>query len=162
MVTDGGFDVRVDARVAEIHQDSSGVRVETADRDNYEAKAVVVAVPMNVLKDIAFHPAISATKIRAFEERHAGRGFKVFLEIEGDPGQIMILARSGESPLAACLTYKQGQERSLMAGFGMDDKHMDQRSRQEWEAFLAEFLPGVRVTNAFGHNWTSDPLTQGT
>lgn len=162
MVTHGGFDVRLEAPVAEIHQGNAGVRVETADGEHYEAKAVVVAVPMNVLKDIAFHPAISATKVRASEERHAGRGFKIFLEVEGDPGHIMTLARAAENPLTSCLTYKRGKERSLLAGFGMEDEHLDQRSLQEWEAALAEFLPGVRVTNAFGHNWTTDPLTQGT
>jgi monoamine oxidase len=44
----------------------------------------------------------------------------------------------------------------------MEEENLDTRSPEQWQAALAECLPGVRVTNAFGHNWTTDPLTRGT
>ena len=161
MVKDGGFEVCLETRVEAIHHDADRVSVETSGGDRYLAKSVVVAVPMNVLRGVDFIPPISETKMNASEERHAGRGAKVFLEVEGDPGAVMTLSRSADSPLAASFTYQQGKERSILAAFSLDANSLD-KTTEEWQRVVEEFLPGVRILSAFGHPWTSDPMSLGT
>jgi monoamine oxidase len=163
MASDGGFDVELEASVEKIRQTSSGVEVTTAGGERHLAtRGVVVTVPMNVLGDIDFEPAVSEIKMQAASERHAGRGFKVFLEVEGDPGQVMTLAKSSENRLGTILTYAQGQESSLLAAFGTQSECLDDFDLKDWQKELSVLLPECKLLDAFGHSWVEDPLSQGT
>ena len=95
-------------------------------------------------------------------EKHAGQGYKLFLEVEGDPGSFMTLARRDDSPLGACFTFQQGEERSLLVAFGTEAKNLASLSVAEWQAALAALVPEVQVVRTFGHEWSDDPLAQGT
>lgn len=161
MVADGGFEVRLEAEVQRVRQEGAGVMVELAGGETVAARAVVVAIPLNTLVEVDFSPPLAAAKIAASKERHAGAGFKVFLEVEGDPGKLMTLATSKSHPLGACFTYHQGEPHSLLAGFGVDPSNLE-KNTAAWQESLRELLPDIRVTRAFGHGWTLDPYARGT
>ena len=36
-----------------------------------------------------------------------------------------------------------------------------ERSVEEWQPVLAEFIPGIKVLSTFGHDWGGDDLSQG-
>ena len=36
-----------------------------------------------------------------------------------------------------------------------------ERSVEEWQNVLAEFIPGIKVLSTFGHDWGGDDLSQG-
>ena len=84
----------------------------------------------------------------------------MFFEVEGDPGAVMTLSRSKDSSLIGSFTYKRGEQHSVLAGFSLESGALD-KSVDEWQAVLEEFLPGVKLLSTFGHDWGDDVLSQG-
>jgi monoamine oxidase len=84
----------------------------------------------------------------------------VFFEVEGDPGAVMTLSRSTDSPLIGSFTYKRGEKHSVLAGFSLEPDALE-RSVEEWQPVLEEFIPGVKLLSTFGHDWGGDDLSQG-
>ena len=64
MVTTFKINVQRDSRVVAISQDSSKVRVTTADPKTYEADAVIVAVPPSLTAAIHYDPSLPAGRIQ--------------------------------------------------------------------------------------------------
>ena len=159
---DGGYRIELGTPVAAVRHSGESVEVETTEGALHRAAAAVVAVPLNVLHHLRFEPPLAAGKTEASLERHAGQGFKVFLEVEGDPGSFMTLARREENPLAACFTFQQGEERSLLVAFGTDAENLKDLDAAGWQSALSAVVDDVRVVRAFGHEWSDDPLAQGT
>ena len=160
IVQDGGFEVALNTSVASIQQTPNGVSVITTNGEVVNAKRAVVTVPLNVLNSVAFDPPLSSVKQEASELKHVGGGYKVFFEVDGDPGAVMTLSRSTNSPLIGSFTYKRGQQHSVLAGFSLEPGALE-KPLSEWQTVLEEFLPGVRLLSTFGHDWGGDALSQG-
>lgn len=160
IVQDGGFDVVLNSAVASVQQSEAGVVVTTADGDVVKAKRALVTVPLNVLNSVSFDPPLSAEKHDASILKHVGGGTKVFFELEGDPGGVMTLSRCTDSPLIGSFTYARGEQRSLLVGFSLEPGAMN-KTVEDWQAVLEEFIPGVHLISTFGHDWGEDALSQG-
>ena len=160
IVQDGGFEVALNTSVASVQQTPNGVSVTTTNGEVVNAKRAVVTVPLNVLNSVAFDPPLSSVKQEASELKHVGGGYKVFFEVDGDPGAVMTLSRSTNSPLIGSFTYKRGQQHSVLAGFSLEPGALE-KPLSEWQTVLEEFLPGVRLLSTFGHDWGGDALSQG-
>jgi monoamine oxidase len=160
IVEDGGFEVALNTSVASVQQTPNGVSVTTTNGEVVNAKRAVVTVPLNVLNSVAFDPPLSSVKQEASELKHVGGGYKVFFEVDGDPGAVMTLSRSTNSPLIGSFTYKRGQQHSVLAGFSLEPGALE-KPLSEWQTVLEEFLPGVRLLSTFGHDWGGDALSQG-
>ena len=80
----------------------------------------MVTVPLNVLHNVDFEPPLADVKLEASRLKHVGGGCKVFFEVEGDPGAVMTLSRSTDSPLIGSFTYKRGEKHSVLAGFSLE------------------------------------------
>ena len=160
IVEDGGFEVALNTSVACVQQTPNGVSVTTTNGEVVNAKRAVVTVPLNVLNSVAFDPPLSSVKQEASELKHVGGGYKVFFEVDGDPGAVMTLSRSTNSPLIGSFTYKRGQQHSVLAGFSLEPGALE-KPLSEWQTVLEEFLPGVRLLSTFGHDWGGDALSQG-
>jgi monoamine oxidase len=160
IVQDGGFEVALNTSVASVQQTPNGVSVTTTNGEVVNAKRAVVTVPLNVLNSVAFDPPLSSVKQEASDLKHVGGGYKVFFEVDGDPGAVMTLSRSTNSPLIGSFTYKRGQQHSVLAGFSLEPGALE-KPLSEWQTVLEEFLPGVRLLSTFGHDWGGDALSQG-
>ena len=157
---DGGFDVELNTSVASVQQSDAGVVVTTTNGDVVHAKRAVVTVPLNLFNSVSFDPPLSAAKQEASTLKHVGGGYKVFFEVEGDPGAVMTLSRSTDSPLIGSFTYKRGEQHSVLAGFSLEPGALD-KSVDEWQTVLEEFIPGIKLLSTFGHDWGDDALSQG-
>jgi len=160
IVSDGGFEVALNTKIAVVRQDKDSASVQTSEGQLLKARAVIVTVPLNVLDTVTFEPPIHSLKMQAASEKHAGGGSKVFLEVEGDPGAFMLLSRSEDSPLIGSFTYKQGKDRSVLVGFSLDPDALS-KSAKEWQAIFEEFVPGIKVLSTFGHDWGRDEFALG-
>ena len=74
MASDAGCRIELQTPVAAIRHDDRGVEVETANGAVHQASAAVVAVPLNVLHDLRFEPALTSAKDRGLrgEARRPG------------------------------------------------------------------------------------------
>jgi hypothetical protein len=103
--------------VKRIEQKADHVVVSTAAGEVITAAAVVCTIPLNVLKDVEFSPAIHPSKLAASKEGHPGRGFKVYAEIKGRMPNVLLYGDANEA-IEEAFAYHIGNERSLLACFG--------------------------------------------
>ena len=148
------------AVVTRVEQDDRSVRVSTEDGGAFEADAVVVALPLNCLTDVAFSPGLDPALARAAEQRHAGRSTKVLAVAEGF-GATTIGVAWGH-PFQAAVGTREVTDGALVTGFdGVGSIH-DPHDPQEIEAALRVFAPETDVRAVDGHDWISDRFSKGT
>lgn len=160
MVADGKFEVRLGMPVAKVQQDGNHVLVQLEDGTEVRGKAVISAVPLNILKDIDWTPALLPGKKAASTERHAGYCTKLHVVLEGEMN-VQCVAPS-ENPLNFLFTEKMHNGTTHMVGFGPDPKILDVNDTVQVQAAVQRMLPEAKVLKTFGYQWTADPFSQGT
>lgn len=161
IVEDGKPEVKLNTVVKEVRQKPDHVVVTTVSGDTFTAATVVCTVPLNVLKDVEFVPALHPHKLAASKEGHPGRGFKVYAQVKGKVPNI-VLYGDKHDPIDEIFTYHIGEDSSLLLGFGHDRSQFDIYDDRLMQATLRKFLPGIEVTGSFGYEWGFDPYSQGT
>src|SRR5271169_2170847 len=94
LLAEGKPEVRLGASVRKVIQGETLITVVTNSGEEMRAKAVVSTIPLNVLKDIDWQPALLETKLQASRETHSGFGTKLHALIEGDYGSFNGIAPS--------------------------------------------------------------------
>ena len=125
------------------------------------AHAAIIAVPLNVLANITFVPALSVGKQAAARERQASRGLKMLALVRGVPNDFFGVAPDSY-PLTFLASEREESDGVLMVGFGPDAQMLDVNDRQAVEQVIQQFLPQAEVVSVKGHDWTADPLAGGT
>ena len=161
MIADGEPEVRLQTPVSKVQNLGDRVRVTTQGGDTITAAAAVIALPMNVLGDLAFEPALASGLIEAAQERHTGLGIKLYIRVKGDIGKVFMMADSSNR-LNNIFTYHQAPDHSVLVAFGADPAAIDMYDEQAVQDALREFLPGIEVQSTFGYDWVLDPYSKGT
>lgn len=165
MIEDGRPDVRLATPVAEVRQEGERVLIRTQAGERFEARAVVAALPMNVLSSIEFNPALHSDKVAASRERHAAAGVKVYIHVREELPPIALFAPESE-PLSSVMTITgggtDGGSRTELVAFGTDPTKIDVHDKSAVQAALRKFLPDVEVTQTLAYDWHLDPYSLGT
>lgn len=132
------------------------VRTKTME---IKGKSVVVAVPLNVLDDIDFGPALSPARAAAHQERHVCAGTKFIARVDRSVGAWVGFAPF-PNPLTMIVADREVGGKSVLVGFGPDDG-IKLDDIDQIEAELRKFLPGIAVEEVFAHDWTQDPYAKG-
>jgi monoamine oxidase len=161
MWKDGRAELRLSDPVIEVTHDAEGATIRMKSRTPLRARAVVVAVPLNVLGSIAFRPTLNEAKRSHAEERHAGGGVKGYAKLRQNVGLVQCMA-ADPAPITTTFTERADGEGTLMVYFGPDRALLDIADRAAVQEALRAFLPGVEVTEVAGHDWVGDPFALGT
>jgi len=161
MVEDGRPDVRLGTPVAQVVQDGTQVEVTTERGERIRARAVVAALPMNVLAKIRFTPELHPDKLAASRERHAGAGIKLYARVRGELPPLAIFAPESE-PLSSVFTMSGSSHGTELVAFGTDPRRIDAHSAPAVQSFLRRFLPDVEVSDTVAYDWHLDPWSLGT
>jgi monoamine oxidase len=161
MLEDGGPEVRLATPVAGVVQDGAQVAIYTDRGERITARAVIAALPMNVLANIRFAPSLHPDKVAASRERHAAAGVKVYLRVRGELPPIAIFAGESE-PFSSIFTMEGGGEGSELVAFGTDPGKIDVHSTAAVQEALRRFLPEAEVTSTLAYDWHLDPYSLGT
>jgi monoamine oxidase len=160
IVADGKPEVRLGHAVAAVRQDGARVTVETSSGEALSARAVVATLPLNVLRDVSFEPALDPRKLEASTQRHAGASTKVHVLIEGEH-RVSGLAPS-ESALNSVAAHRVGNGTTHLIGFGPSPELLDIGDAQQVERAIRGFLPDAKVLGSTGWDWNADPFARGT
>lgn len=159
MIRDAGAEVRLDTPVGRIEQDETGVTVTARSGERFTAFAAVVAVPLNVLGEIAFSPALGDAKRAAAAEGHVGKASKVWALVRGAPPGFYGV---GLGPgLVWLSTQEEWPEGSLMLGFGLGPDALDVGSAEAVRRCISAFVPGAEMVRFDAHDWNADPYARG-
>ena len=108
IVDDGGYEVRMGLPSSA----SKAIRTMRWSPTAYDDKQisaayVVCALPVNVIGDVEFSPALSKGKQAAYKEKHTGvNGLMFNVEVKGDIGNVSGMAASNQ-PLNYFAVYKR-------------------------------------------------------
>ena len=154
-------ETRLDTPVAAVRARRERVEVETRAGDVYDAAAVVVAVPLNVLGAIEFEPTLSEGKQEAISLGQASRGVKIFLRTCG--AEVLENAIRPGHPFGYLDTETLlGGGTQLQIGFGAGARRCDPEDAGAVQQALDEILPGYELLGATTHDWVADEYAQGT
>jgi monoamine oxidase len=156
-----GCELVLDCPVARIEQDDAGARAISAAGEEHLARAILVAVPLNVLASIEFVPPLPERTRRAIAHGQASRGVKVMLRVDG-PTERQDAYRL-EAPLMHVMTDREfGDGTQLLTAFGPDAARCNVSDLCAVQEHLDLVLPGYRVLDAVSHDWLADPYSRGT
>ncbi|CCH32120.1 NAD(P)/FAD-dependent oxidoreductase [Actinosynnema sp. NPDC047251] len=160
MLADARADVRFNSPVVSIEQTSSRVRVTTRGGQVYTAPVVVLAVPVNVWRNISFSPGLPAAYPQISTQGIGAPNVqKLWLLIEDDQGQFATQPPEG-TVLGAVRPHTRTPEGLVMFGFGYDP-NINFNDRAIVEQHLRRVVPNVRVKAVKTHNWATDPYALG-
>ncbi len=158
---DAAAETRLSTVVERIEHENQQVSVYTRDGQVYHSNAAIVTVPLTVLKDIEFQPALSKKKRAVSEEGQTSKGVKVWARIRGEFEPFNAMA-PGHYPINSVHVDRILDGDSLIVGFGSDANLLDPMDRDAVEQALRHWLPYVEVVECTGHNWVKDEFTQET
>jgi monoamine oxidase len=155
------FDIRLESPVAKVVRKDDGVRVEQSDGQVVEARAVVLALPLNVLSHMEFAPALPQRTAAAVALQQVSSGFKLLIKAKASGKRI---DASGAGTVIAHLltdrTYTDGSQ--LLVAFGPNARHIDGASIADVQSHVDALAPGLVVDDFLWHDWTTDPYSNGT
>jgi monoamine oxidase len=160
MAETGGLRVHYDSEVRCAAQDADGVEIGLADGTSWRAQRAVLALPVNVLPAIDFHPALQPATAESLGT-NAGRARKVWLRARGVPAGVLAAgAGEGLHWLSADRVLDDGDV--LLLGFGYEDPAFDPGAHDQVERALRAFFPEAELVAADHHDWIRDPFSRGT
>ena len=160
MVADGKPHVRLDERITAVEHGGAGATVTTASGEVLSARALISTVPLNVLRDVAWHPALDPRKLEASAERHAGASTKVHVLIEGEH-RLAALAPS-DCALNTLTSEHTNEGTTHLIGFGPSAELLDVTDPKAVERAVRELVPDARVIDSTGWDWNGDASARGT
>ena len=160
MIEDGKPEVRLSTPVKAIEDKGERVVVTTTRGEKITAAAVIVKSPMNTINDVAFDPPLPNGVVEAGRQRHNGAGFKLYMKVKGDVGNLVGLGTSG--PFDSIVTYKQAGDQTLLIGFGGNPAALDVNDDEAVQQALRRLVPGAELLGTVSYDWNSDPYSRGT
>lgn len=161
MAHQANFTVRFGSQVRAVRHTDRTVRIELTDGTGLEARATVIAVPLNVLGDIVFDPALPAGQVAASTTRQVSAGCKVLIKARGTERRID--AGAVDHEFVHVLTDRQfGDGSQLLVAFGPDATVMQDAQLSDVQRYLNAMVDGLVVEDFLWHDWSADPCAQGT
>ena len=161
IAADAAAEIQLSTIVTAIEKTDDGVTVYTNDGQQFQGKAVIVTVPLNVLKSIEFTPPLSEDKMIVAKEGQASRGVKVIARIRGEFEPFMASA-PGNYPLVYAQLEYLVEGDSIVVAFGPDATRLDANDVSAVNSAFRQWLPDVEVVSSTGHDWVADEFSQGT
>lgn len=159
-------EVRLETRVVSVTQDGDAAIVEAEDGERVRALRVISTLPINAIAGIRFEPELPEAWRRAAAETVASAGTKVWLKARGHLPRFFAYA-SQRHPLSVLKveyygTEESGGEHTILVGFGPDHTQIEVTDRDEVQAAVDVFRPGIEVLEVAAHDWMKDPLSGNT
>ncbi len=160
IAVDGSFEIRYETPVAAVEQTADTVVVRTREGETIEARAAVVAVPVNALGAIDFVPELSEGKRTVAAEKQSSHGVKIWVRVRGDHDYLAV------APSTYGITFLQSEYKidgdTLFVCFGPDASALDPADKNAVASAAGEFFPGAEIVDSHAHDWTGDEFAQGT
>ncbi|KAB8265990.1 hypothetical protein BDV32DRAFT_143728 [Aspergillus pseudonomiae] len=128
----------------------------------WSAKRVICAVPLNVLRKVAFEPALSPSKMAATRPGNINHGAKVHLEASSSA--LRSWSCASWPPTRVCHGSGDGltpDGNTHIVCFGSNKDFL--RPEQDAQDFAADCqkLQDMDIRKTVWHNWSKDPFSEG-
>ncbi|MDE2494327.1 MAG: FAD-dependent oxidoreductase [Alphaproteobacteria bacterium] len=160
IIEDGKAEVRLSTPVTSVTTSDRVSTITTEGGLSFTARAVVVAVPLNVVSSIKFSPALSHARLFASTNANTCDGTKCYIKIKQKIGNWL---GQGPYPYPISLAWTDSNldDGTIIVAFGPPHK-MDINDDRDVEKALRGLLPGATVEAVYGYQWEDDPFSRGT
>ena len=160
-----GERVRLRTPVLAVDHDEGTIRVQTA-AGAFDARAVVLALPLPVLRDLSFEPALPAWKLAALDRVALGHAAKLHLPLARTAPTSAVMsvpdrywcwtATAGDGTVAPVLNCFAGSPRAL-------DRLAVAAGPEAWLERVRRLRPDLEISDggAVLTTWSDDPWAQG-
>ncbi|WP_431902792.1 flavin monoamine oxidase family protein [Amycolatopsis thermoflava] len=155
IAADTDADIRLGTVVTKVRRTSTGVAVETASGETFEAGEVVVTLPQNILPSIEFEPGLPAVLRDAARAGQASKGMKTWIRVRGEVEPFIVFA-GPDSPLTFGQTEYTVDGDTLLVAFGPRASALRPDDTEAVAKALALWRPDLEVVAADGHDWVAD------
>jgi len=160
MLDDAPVEVRLRTPVRAVVDDGRSVTVRTAAGAVLTARAVVLAVPVNVWRTIDFYPGLSAERVTASRDTiGVPTAKKVWIQMRTGIGHTYVYTPEGY-PIDTLVPVKTLSDGQLMIGFSTADR-LDVNDVAQVQAAVRIVVPDATVLAVRGQNWGADPYALG-
>jgi monoamine oxidase len=157
---ESGVEVLFGSPVSRVEQARGKVTVYAGDHV-LRARTCVLCLPVNVLKDVDFQPALSAAKLAISSEELACTGTKVWMVARHVPPDLSACGQ-GAGLHMVWVDRRLDDDAMLLVGYGPDADALDISDRRAVETALRSFVPHAEVLECAGHDWRHDPFSKET
>ncbi|MFF5428080.1 MULTISPECIES: flavin monoamine oxidase family protein [unclassified Streptomyces] len=154
--------LRLNAPVSQITQGSSGYYyVTTRTGRTYHARGVILAVPVNVWKNIKFSPALPAAQTAATTQGIAVKtGTKLWINARSPQGRFYAQGKEGGSPITMVIPDKPTAEGNLFIAFSTDP-NLDPNNVTQVRSAIQQLGADLNIVSIKAHRWGSDEFAGG-
>ena len=160
IAADGSPEIRLKAPVTRVEQTGSGVTVVLRDGEAQQARAAVVAAPLNTWTSIDFDPPLSEAKRELAARGHAGHGLKVIVRVRGRHDLRVVL------PESSLFTWIQveylSETETIFVAHGPDGAVLSPTNNAAIREAFESAIPGLDILEVIGHDWEGDAFSRGT
>jgi monoamine oxidase len=160
MIEDGKPQVRLSTPVKSVEDKRDRVVITTERGEKITAAVAIACLPLNTINDITFDPPLPRGVVEAGRQRHPGSGFKFYMKVKGDVGNLVGLSTA--SALDSVITYKQAGDHTILIGFGGNPAALDVNDDDAVQKALHELVPGAQLLSTMSYDWNNDPYSRGT
>ena len=156
--------VQLGMPVAAIRDDGDAVTVTTREGVEMRARAVVVAVPLNTVQDMAITPQLPPAVRRMISQRNPTRAAKVWARVKGHVEPFTAFAPPGACHLSTVRAEKLCGQDTLFLCMCADaaaiPSDAEERRRVVQDA-LRTYVADIEVVDTAMHDWVADEFAQG-
>ncbi len=150
-------DLRLGEAVHSIRQQTDWVDVTYGTERALRAEHVVVAAPLNCMRELRFEPPLSGPRAEVVAEGHGGRGLKLLIHVRGVPEGISC---TGDGVFPTLYDYLPASDGGrILVGF-TDRDSFDPADSGAIEAAVHHYLPDAVVVGTDYHDWCADPFVR--
>ena len=148
-------DLRLNEPVRALRQNGDEVEVDFGAGHTIVAQQVVVAAPLNSLRNLSFEPHLRGPRAEVISEGHGGRGLKLLIHVQDVPAGVSC---TGDGILPTLYDYLPASDGGrILVGF-TDRDTLDPKDGPAIEAAVKHYLPESRIVGVDYHDWTEDPF----
>lgn len=159
MIAASGAALSLEEPVMQVMQESDRVEIITGSR-RHRAKACVLALGLNQLRNVRFTPWLSEAKTAAIAHGHGGRSFKLWIRVEGVP--VGTLVTGDGSGLEFAFAERAEGGTTYIVAFGLMQEGNHPADPAWVRAQAKKLFPHARVLSHDWHDWVDDPFARGT
>jgi glycine/D-amino acid oxidase-like deaminating enzyme len=157
---DANAEIRLSTPVTAVRSDARSATVTTPEGEDLSAPVVVLALPLNVIDEVAFDPGLPAQHREAAEQKIAApHGRKLLIHVTGDAGGVQMMLPE-EEPLPLAFTYARLAEGQLLVGIS-GHPEFDPADGRYVSDLIETAFPELRVVDIATDDWPSDRYARG-
>ncbi|KAH0343399.1 monoamine oxidase N, partial [Aureobasidium melanogenum] len=158
----GRFSYAFNTPIAAIKDNESDVHVTARDGKIFKAARLISAIPMNILKDVAFDPALIPGKLEASNREHVNKCVKVHAEVRDRDLRSWSGITYPNNPLMYAIgdgTTPSGN--THIVAFGGSHNHIQPEKDINKTMEALKTMTPMDIERVVFHNWADDEFAKG-